>query len=397
MRGSIIKRGDSYRVAVSLGKGQDGKYHQHFETVRGNKKAADKRLSEIINTLDNGTFVKPSNQTVADFLRGWLKDYCQANIAPHSTQTYEFFIERHIIPAIGHIPLAELKPQHLAHLYSEKLSNGRRDGKGGLGLRSVRYIHTCLHKALSGALKMGLIIRNPADAVEAPKQNHHEMHIMSEIDMHIFLEMAKSTPYYALFYTALFTGLRRSEILALRWSDVDLLLCELFISRTIHQLHNREIFYGQPKTGKSKRSVSLSPSNAIVLREHKEAQEKLKQSLGTKISDDDLIFCKYDGKPYLPDSITHAWSNLAHKSGLNGIRLHDARHTHASLMLKQGVHPKIVQERLGHASIQITLDTYSHVVPGLQQAAAKGFDTVLTNKDNNYAKDLKDYCQIIAN
>jgi len=387
MRGSIIKRSkNSYRIAISLGKGIDGKYHQHFETVKGNKKAADKRLSELLSTLDNGMFIKPGKQTLGDYLRMWLKDYCRQNIAPHSTQTYEFFVERHIIPAIGFIPLTDLRPQHLAHLYAEKLSSGRRDGKGGLGLRSVRYIHTSLHKALSSALKMGLIARNPADSVEAPKQNHHEMQTMSETDMHIFLEMAKSTPYYALFYTALFTGLRRSEVLALRWSDVDLLLCQLSVTRTIHQLHTREIFYGRPKTGKGKRLVSLSPSNTIVLREQREAQEQQRQSLGIKISDNDLVFCKYDGKPFLPDSITQAWRKLAHRCGLQGIRLHDARHTHASLMLKQGVHPKIVQERLGHTSISITLDTYSHVVQGLQQAAANGFDNIVITKDEGVVK-----------
>ena len=151
-------------------------------------------------------------------------------------------------------------------------------------------------------------------------------------------------------------------------------------------LSRREIFYGQPKTGKSKRLVSLSPSNTIVLREHREAQEKQRQSLGMKISDNDLVFCKYDGKPYLPDSITQAWRKLAHRCGLQGIRLHDARHTHASLMLKQGVHPKIVQESLGHASISITLDTYSHVVQGLQQAAANGFDDIVIAKEEDAAK-----------
>ncbi len=389
MRGYIVKRGnDSYRIAVSLGKGPDGKYKQHFETVRGNKKAADKRLSEILSSLDNGVFVKPGKQTLGDYLRAWLKDYCQANITPQSTQTYQFFIERHIIPAIGHVPLTDLRPQHLAHLYSEKLSSGSRDGKGGLGLRSTRYIHTTLHKALSNALKIGLIARNPASAVEAPKQKRREMQTMNESDIHIFLELARSTPYHALFYTLLFTGMRRSEILALRWFDMDLLLCQLSVTRTIHRLHNGEIIYGEPKTGKSKRLVSLSPSNAIVIREHREAQEKLRQSLGMTLSDDDLVFCHYDGKPYLPDSITQAWRKLAHRCGLKGIRLHDARHTHASLMLKQGVHPKIVQERLGHASISITLDTYSHVAPGLQQAAANGFDNIVMPKQKDTVKTL---------
>jgi len=203
---------------------------------------------------------------------------------------------------------------------------------------------------------------------------------MNESDIHIFLELAKSTQYHALFYLALFTGMRRSELLALRWCDVDLLLCQLSVTRTIHQLHSGEIIFQQTKTDKSRRMVSLSPSTAIVLREHREQQEKIRQSLGLTLTDDDLIFCQIDGKPLLPDSITHAWMKLARRTGLKSIRLHDARHSHASLMLKQGVHPKIVQERLGHSSIQITLDTYSHVAPGLQQAAANRFDDIVLPK-----------------
>jgi integrase len=206
------------------------------------------------------------------------------------------------------------------------------------------------------------------------------MQTMNESDVHIFLEFAKATPYYGLFYLALFSGMRRSELLALRWSDVDLLLCQLSITRTIHQLHNGNIVFGEPKTGKSRRLVSLSPSTALVIREHKEQQSQMRQSLGLTISDDDLVFSQYDGKLLLPDSITHAWQHLANRCGLKGIRLHDARHTHVSLMLKQGIHPKIVQERLGHASMSITLDTYSHVAPGLQQAAANRFDDIVYSR-----------------
>ena len=203
---------------------------------------------------------------------------------------------------------------------------------------------------------------------------------MSESDIHIFLEFAKSTPYYDLFYTALFTGMRRSELLALRWSDVDLILCQLYVNRTLHQLRTGEIIYRQPKTDKGRRQIALSPSTALVLKEHRENREQLMQAQGLELNDDSLIFSQIDGKPLLPDSITHAWMKLARRSGLHGIRLHDARHTHASLLLKQGVHPKIVQERLGHGSIQITLDTYSHIVPSMQQAAAAKFDEVLDHQ-----------------
>ena len=379
MRGHIVKRSkNSYSIKVSVGKDTNsGKYKYQWTTVKGTKKDAEKRLSELLHQLDNGTFMKPGKTTLAEYLERWLKDYAWPNLAPRTAEGYQYIVRSHLIPSLGQTPLTQLKPEHLQRLYSEKLSAGRFDGKGGLSKRSVQYIHVTLHKALKNAVKLGMIGRNPADAVEPPRPQHHEMQTMNESDIHIFLELAKSTPYYALFYLALFTGMRRSELLALRWCDVDLLLCQLSVTRTIHQLHNGDIIFQQTKTDKSRRMVSLSPSTAIVLREHIELQEKMRQSLGLTLTDEDLVFCQIDGKPLLPDSITHAWMKLARRTGLRGIRLHDARHTHASLMLKQGIHPKIVQERLGHSSIQITLDTYSHVAPGLQQAAANRFDDIV--------------------
>ena len=138
----------------------------------------------------------------------------------------------------------------------------------------------------------------------------------------------------------------------------------------------------QPITEKSRRSIALTPSTAALLREHYESQNRLRESLDyPKLVDNDLVFCQYDGKPLLPNTVTHSWIKLVHRIGLSGIRLHDARHSHASLMLKQGVHPKIVQERLGHVSIQVTLDTYSHVAPGLQQIAAETFDNIVLPKE----------------
>ncbi|MBI2980044.1 MAG: site-specific integrase, partial [Chloroflexi bacterium] len=174
-------------------------------------------------------------------------------------------------------------------------------------------------------------------------------------------------------------GLRRNEALALRWSDIELLMAQLSVSRSLLQLEKGQVEFGQPKTVKARRVIALSPSTVAVLKEHREAQEKLRKALELKLSDNDLVFCHYDGTPYRPDTISHAWRKLAIKTGVN-VRLHDARHTHASLMLKQGIHPKIVQERLGHANISTTLDTYSHVLPGLQEAAASRFDDILLPK-----------------
>ena len=208
------------------------------------------------------------------------------------------------------------------------------------------------------------------------------MQTWNEEEVSLFLDTARYGPYYALFYVALFTGMRRSEILALRWCDVDLILCQIHVSRSLHVLKGGQPIFRSTKTAKGRRTVALSPSTALVLGEHRKKQELEKAMLEIKPQDDDLVFSQIDGSPMLPNTVTHAWIKLVRQTGIKVIRLHDARHTHASLLLKQGAHPKVVQERLGHASIQVTLDTYSHVAPGLQEAAAKRFDEALTVKYN---------------
>ncbi len=235
------------------------------------------------------------------------------------------------------------------------------------------------------ALKWGLINRNPADAITAPRPQHSDMHTMNEDDLHTFLGAAKKTPYYVLFYLALFTRMRRSELLALRWCDVDLLLCQAYVTRSLRHLRTGKIVFRAPKTSKGRRMVSLSPSAVILLQEYKDKQIAHRAIPGIPLEDDALVFTNLEMKPLLPDTVSHAWVKLVNRAGLEGIRLHDARHTHASLMLKQGVHPKVVQERLGHAAISTTLDLYSHVSPGLQQAAAESFDRLLNGRHEKEA------------
>ena len=284
-------------------------------------------------------------------------------------------MRRHLIPSLGNLPITQLKPEHIQRYYSEKASSG-------LSTQTIRHHHTCLHKALQVAEEWGLITRNPSDAVRPPRVQRNEMQTWNEEEVSLFLDAARHGPYYALFYVALFTGMRRSEILALRWCDVDLILCQIHVSRSLHVLKGGQPVFRSTKTDKGRRMVALSPSTALVLGEHRKKQELEKAMLEIKPQDNDLVFSQIDGNPMLPNTVTHAWIKLVRRTGIKVIRLHDARHTHASLMLKQGAHPKVVQERLGHASIQVTLDTYSHVAPGLQEAAAKRFDEAFTVKYN---------------
>lgn len=377
MKGCIIERNGSLRLKVSLGKDpQTGKYESYYETFHGNRTEAQKRLRQILTELDKGIFIKPIKVTVSEYLDQWLHYSAYPNLTPRTYEQYEYIVQKYIKPAIGEIPLCQLKPQQLQLLYASKQSEGRQ--------RTAEYIHFTCRKAFANAVKQAILARNPADQVERPRVAHKEIQTMSESEMHIFLEYARTTSYYPIFYLALFTGMRRSELLALKWADVDLLLCQLSVSRSLHQLrygtYKGKMIFKQPKTLSGKRVIALSPSTVQVLREHREVQDKTRRDLGLPLlTEDDLVFCHYDGKPYLPDNISHAWLKLARHTGVN-VHFHDARHTHASLMLKRGIHPKIVQERLGHHSVEVTLDTYSHVAPGLQQAAAAKFDDIVLQR-----------------
>lgn len=377
MKGTIIERGNSYQIRISLGKNkQTGKYDRYTETVNGSKPFAQKRLREVLTSIDKGVFVKPTGLTTGNYLQNWLDDSIRPNLAGRTTELYGYLISKHIEPALGNIPLCDLKPLAISHLLADKQN-------GGLSRRTVQLVYVCLHKALRDAVKHQVIVTNPADAITAPKVERKEMAIMSEGDISHFLEAAKDTANYALFYLLLFTGLRRGEALALRWSDIDFVLSELAVNRGMTFVAGK-IEFAAPKTQKSRRVIALSPSTIAVLKEHLASQDKIRHDLDlSPFNHDDLVFAHVDGSPLLPSTISHVWLKLARKCGLTGIHVHSARHSHASLLLRQGVHPKIASERLGHAGIAITLDLYSHSTKTLQTDAANKFDDLFTPKDTS--------------
>lgn len=372
MRGHIIKRyKDSYTIVLNLGVDPStGKRKQQWVSVKGTKKEAEKRLAELLHQIDTGTFIRPSKTTLAEYLEKWLSDYVKPNLSPRGFERYAGIISKHLIPDMGSITLTQLRPGHLQKHYTARLNNG-------LSARTVRYHHAVIHKALQTAVKWGLVNRNVADGVDLPRAQRIEMQTWNEDDITRFFEVAKDSPYYELFYLALFTGMRRSELLGLKWNDVDFILSQIYVSRSLHHLKDGSYIFTEPKSAKSRRTIALPPSATLLLKEHQEKQKLERVMLGIPLTDSDLVFSTLESKPLRPNTITRAWTMLAAHAGLKVIRLHDARHTHASIMLKQGIHPKIVQERLGHASIQMTLDTYSHVAPGLQEVAAKRFDELV--------------------
>jgi len=308
-------------------------------------------------------------------------------------ESYQYLIRKHIIPSLGGIPLSELQPQNIQSYYAGKLKDGRADGKGGLSARSVVYHHRILSKALDYAVKMGLVVRNVAKVVQPPRMARNKMNTLSLEEVTRFLDAARETDYFVFFGTLLYTGLRRGELLALRWRYLDIDSGKLSVVETAYKLSNGDYIIKEPKTPHSRRTITLSTSLVELLKAYRADQELLRIQLGVTLDIDDFVFIRQDGSPINPNAVTLAFRRILNKAGLKGIRIHDLRHTHATLMLKAGIHPKVVSERLGHATVAFTLDTYSHVLPGLQEEVAEKFDAIFDgnaneNSDPNVSKML---------
>ena len=297
-------------------------------------------------------------------------------MAPKTFERYSEIVRLHLIPALGHHRLARLKPLHIQGYYGEALKNGRRDGKGGLAPRTVLHHHRVLHRALSRAVKWRLLAVNPADAVEPPRATSPEMQTLTEEEIGLLLATAVATPSYTAILLAVTTGVRRGELLALRWADADFEQGRIAVRRSLQQT-NAGLTFKSPKTAKGNRTIPLPAVALEALRSHRVEQAKHRLLMGDRYVNGDLIFAKPDGTPLDPDGFSASFGAIVRRSGLKRVRLHDLRHTQATLLLRQNVHPKVVQERLGHSSIAVTLDTYSHVGPNLQEQATLALDAVL--------------------
>ncbi len=294
----------------------------------------------------------------------------QPSLHPNTHKDYSQVINDHINPYIGLIKLKDLDQDHIQEFYSIKLDNGTTPTR-------VRYIHSVLHRALNLAVRWGYIDRNPAKFVNKPKQPRKEMNSLSAEQVRIFLIKSRGSGYETLFYLAVTTGLRIGEILGLRWTDIDWESRSLRIQRQLQRVHGEGLIFSKPKSRSGRRLIMLGSTTTQKLRDHKRHQHMQIQDAGKEWEALDLVFPESNGSPSKPRKITRHFKTLLLEAGLPNIRFHDLRHTSATLMLQCGVHPKIVQERLGHSSIGITLDIYSHVIPVMQSKAAEKIDELL--------------------
>ena len=372
MRGSIVKRGKSYTVVVDLDRDPNtGRRKQQWIAAGHTRREADAKLTEVMHGLSTGTFLKPNKITVGEFLRKWLLDYAEINVRPKTFEGYRERLEKHVIPSLGSIPLAQMKPAHVQEYIAKKL-------KEGLSANTVTGQYRILSEALSHAVKWDMVTRNVCLVVDPPRVEQVEMQALDIPGVQRLLDAAKDTPWYTFLYLAVGTGLRRSEMLALRWRDLDLQGFTLTVRRVLHWIKDQGFIFTEPKTKKSARTIPLPPSVAMALRVHRERQDAERETLGAPITDDGLVFARVDGSPFYPSVASHAFLSIARKAGLDeGIHLHSLRHTHASLLLAQGENLVVISQRLGHSKPSITSDIYAHLLPGIQKQAAERFDQQL--------------------
>lgn len=364
MRGSVTKKNGSYYVVLDVGRDpQSGKRKKKWFSVKKesgkrkpNKQDAEDVLLQKLQEFKTGTLVDPSDMTFSDFLNKWVKNYVENELKQTTRDVYKNCIQAYIKPSLGKIKISEIKPFHLQEFYTEMLES--------LAPGTIQKCHNIIRKSLKHAVAWEMIKKNPAENVSPPRDNDNEMIIWTEEEAGKFLEEVKNHRYYPLYYLALETGLRRGEILGLKWNNVDLQNRVIYVRESL-VLSNGKLIHQSVKSDSSKRSVALGKSIAEMLKFHRKKQQKELEVF--QKDTENYVFLSQEGSPVYPSSLRRHFNNTIQKLGISKIRFHDLRHYHATNLLEKGVHPKIVQERLGHSSIKITLDLYSHVSMNMQK------------------------------
>ena len=386
MAGQIIKRGDNkYLVRVYLGR-EAGKKKYHNKTINGSKKDAEKYLRKVLRERDLGEYIEPSKQLLSEYLDTWLETAVKIRVRDRTYRDYKEKVRLYIKPDLGNYNLQTLSPEHIQKLYNKMLDDGK-------SARTVRLTHAILKNALKQAVKWGKTNKNPADLVDLPRQERKEMKVLTPDQAAAFLDAAVFDTWKAFFSLMLSSGMRPSEALALKWSDVDFKKKRVTVCRSLTRTAGGGWELQEPKTSRSRRTIPLPGAVIEDLQELKQKQEKeaaerkrviqwnLKgKETAEKYNEYGFVFAAENGEPMSDKNIYRRhFKPILRDAKLPEVRLYDLRHTCATLLLAAGENPKIVSERLGHASITLTLDTYSHVLPDMQQAAVEKLEILLFN------------------
>ncbi len=315
----------------------------------------------------SGSFVEPSRRTVEQYLTTWLRAV-RGEVRGGTWRGYELNVRRHIGPRIGAIPMQQLTRAQVKGAYNDIAERGAPSGRS-LNAKTVHNVHLTLRKALADAVEDRLLSHNPADGAHRLHKDHPEMRTWTAEQLSRFLAAVADDEHFCLWRLAATTGMRRGELLGLRWHDVHAATGHVQVVQQ-RVRGDAGFTYGPPKTARGRRSISLDAVTVAALSSHRQSQAVIRPMFGRQDEDADLVFARADGSPMDPDSVSGRFERIVRRLQLPLIRLHDLRHTHATLALAAGVHPKVVQERLGHSSVTMTLDLYSHAVPGMQADAA---------------------------
>jgi integrase len=354
---------------------ETGNRKRRWHSFTGTKREAQMEVARLIAERQSGLSIDPSRETVAAFLDRWI-EHMKGQVAPKSLERYTELARKSLAPLLGGLVLTKLQPAHISQAYAKALTSGRRNGGGALSPRTVTHMHRILRQALQQAVRWQLLARNPADAVRPPKVERGAMTTYDLAQTAELIEALRGNRLLVPVILAVLCGLRRGEIAALKWRSVSLESGQLAVVASAEQT-KAGVRYKPPKSGRS-RTLALPATVAAELRAHQLNQAEELLRLGIRQTDDGFIVAQADGTPLRPHSLGQEWVRfLARTPALPRIRFHDLRHAHATHMLANGVHPKVASERLGHSKIGITLDLYSHVIPGMQEDAAARVDDAL--------------------
>ena len=370
MKGYFHKRGSKWAFTIDVGKDPEtGKRKQKAVSGFKTKKEAEKACAKLIMEIENGEYIEESKATFSEFITDWLQLVAKPTLRPTTYAGYESAVHSRLLPTFGHRKLLDIKPVHVMRFYSSLLDEGITE-------EFIQYLNSILKNSFRTAVKWELLKQNIMDKVEPPSRKRKQLRVWTLEEAISFLEAAKETRphFYMTYLLAIFTGMRRGEILALRWKDCMLDEGKISVNKSLSFVKGQGIVCQETKTGSSNRVISISDMVVEELRKHRLQQQKMKLMLGEAYQDTDYVIAKETGKPVNPNYIFNHFKKLLGKVDVPPIRFHDLRHTHATIMLKLGEHPKVVSERLGHSSIQMTMNVYSHVTIDMQKESSDRFE-----------------------
>jgi integrase len=377
--GHIRRRGDrSWEIKFDLGRDPaTGVRRTQYRSFKGSKREAQAELTRLLNQVNVGAYVDPTKTTVAEFLERWERDWASANVSPKTLERYRELIRRQVSPHLGHLRIQQLRPVHLNEFYAKLLREGRikrpeaGDKPQGLSARSVGHVHRVLHRALGHAVQWQVVQQNVADDVNPPRVEAAEIKILREEEINGLLKKLRGRSLYMIAVLGLATGMRRGEMLALRWQDIDLAAGKLRVERSLEHTKAGGLRFKTPKTKAGRRTISIPPSIVAELQAHRKFQQERWLALGLgKIRDDALVFATWSGETRTPNALSKDWSETMAAMGLK-ITLHALRHTHASQLIAAGMDVLTISRRLGHASPTITLGVYGHLFSNTDDRAAE--------------------------